>query len=108
MYMLVAHRNMISVYDMTKKKKPVNLEGSQMSINLDSKRSEPSALRAQSNQSQLSEYSLDPKKEKEDEVGEWIDTVAFDHGQIREMLLKKDERSKKKNNESSEEEETEI
>lgn len=55
MFMLVAHRNMISVYDMTKKtKKSDNLTVSQMSIeNTDSKlggrQSDNNTLRAQSN-----------------------------------------------------------
>ena len=92
MFMLVAHRNMISVYDMTKKKKNRHDDVGSMLSN------QSSNLRNRSNASMLSHYSLgDELKAEDEEVGEWIDTVTFEHGQIREMFVKK--RPKIKNEE---------
>ena len=53
----------------------------------------------------MSDYSKDPKAEKEDEIGEWIETVAFEHGQIREVVLKKVTKSKKSKDDSDQEDE---
>ncbi len=63
--------------------------------------------RSNHNVSMLSNYSLGDKAiEKEtEEVGEWIDTVEFEHGSIREMFVKKRPKRKTQVDEAAADEE---